>query len=175
MVFQSSADIVKDILKRRLLSAGQILKGSFPSILSERSPQWLLLGDDHIFAVIFIDDVEKRQIADFQKRVSQPFPGLMTTDPTVPAAFKLQNARNSIFSNCTVENTTSFSMGPDSTIIVIDHRQVLRRTEIGDIEYRVPLGYLISFGPEITSGSVFDFFEELVAYSVSQWRSPNDG
>jgi hypothetical protein len=173
MIFQPSAEKIKDILKRRLLSVVPDIKVGFPSILSEKSLQWLLFGDEHLFGVVFIDDIQKRRITDYEKKRLQPFPGLITTDTTIPAAFRSENARNNIFSGCAVENTTSFSIGSDSTLIIIDHTQLLRQTEVGDIEYRVQLAYIVSFGSEITFENAYDYFEELVAYSVSTWRQPD--
>ncbi|MDP3283145.1 MAG: hypothetical protein Q8M56_01795, partial [Desulfobacterales bacterium] len=68
MLFQPSAEKIKDVLKRRVLSVAPSLKVGFPSIFAEKSLQWLLFGDEHLFGVVFISDTQKGQIADFVKR-----------------------------------------------------------------------------------------------------------
>ena len=99
-----------------------------------------------------------------------PFPGLITTDNNIPAAIRLENSRNNIFSRCKVINNISFSIGPDCTVVILDHSQVLKGTDIGDIEYTVSLSYIVSFGNEITYENVYEYLEDLIVYSIKQWR-----
>jgi hypothetical protein len=175
MTFQPSAEKIKGILKRRLLPILPDLNIGFPNILSEESPKLLLFGDGHLFGVVFIDDTQIKTIMDYQKRGLWYFPGFITTDTTVPAAFRVENVRNNIFSGNTVKNSTSFFIGSDSTLIIIDHTQFLRQAEMGEIEYKIPLAYLVSFGSKITFENAYDYLEDLVAYSVSKWRKSDVG
>ena len=173
MAFTPSAERISDIVKRRLLTIDPDLRKSFPKILSEASLHWLSFGDTILFGLIFIDDLNMQRINAFRKRNLDPFPGLITSDKAVPAAFRIEKARNNVFSGCTVKNSFSFSIGQDSTIIITNHSQILEGTEIGDIEYKVPLAYIISFGAEITTENAYEYLEELMAYSIKMWRRHN--
>jgi hypothetical protein len=169
-MFVPSSEKIKDILRRRLLSLPIGVKVGFPSILTNEPVSWLTFGDDKLMGVIFIDKADQERIRINSERNIQPFPGLITTDKSVPAAIRLENSRNNIFSNCNVTNSISFSIGPDCTIIILDHSQVLKGTEIGDIEYKISLSYIVSFGNEITYDNVYEYLEDLIAYSIKQWR-----
>ena len=173
MGFKPSDEKIRDIIKRRLLAVDPDLKKNFPRIFAEPTVQWLSLGDDILFGLIFIDEINKQRINKFKQRNLHPFPGLMTSDSTVPAAFRIEKSRNNVFSGCTVKNSFSFSIGQDSTIVITDHLQVLTGTEVGDIEYKVPLAYVVSFGDEITDENAYEYLEELIAYSIKIWRPSN--
>lgn len=146
MGFKPSDEKIRDIIKRRLLAVDPDLKKNFPRILAEPTVQWLSVGDDILFGLIFIDENNKQRINKCKERNLHPFPGLITSDSTVPAAFRIEKSRNNVFSGCTVENFFSFSIGQDSTIVITNHLQVLTGTEVGDIEYKVPLALVASPG-----------------------------
>jgi len=72
--------------------------------------------------------------------------------------------------NTIVENTVAYSIGRDSSFIIINHSQILTTPESGTLKYKVPLAYIISFGDNITPDTAYDHLDELIAYSVKLWR-----
>lgn len=173
MAFVQSSEKIKDIVRRRLLSLPIGAKAGFPPVLTREPVKWLSFGDDKLLGLIFINEADQERIEHYRERNINPFPGLITTDNSVPAAMRMEKSRNNTFSNCTIVNSISFSIGQDCTIIISDHSQILKGTEIGDIEYMVPLAYIVSFGIEITYENVYEYLEDLIAYSLKQWRHPN--
>jgi hypothetical protein len=69
-----------------------------------------------------------------------------------------------------VENLYSISLGPDSTIVLLDHTQTIITKELGQYKYKIDLAYIISFGNEITPTTVYGYVEDVIAYSISSWR-----
>ncbi len=173
MAFVPSPEKIKDIVRRRLLSLPIAVKAGFPSVLTREPVSWLSFGDDKLLGLIFIDTADQERIQLYKERNIQPFPGLITTDKSLPAGIRLENSRNNTFSNCSVVNSISFSIGPDCTAVISDHSQILTGTDIGDIEYTVRLAYIVSFGIEITYENVYEYLEDLIAYSIKQWRHTN--
>lgn len=173
MAFEPSPEKIKDIVKRRLLSLPADLKASFPTVITQEPLSWVSFGEDNLLGLIFIDAPDQKRIQQFKERNLHPFPGLITTDKGVPCVFRLENSRNSIFSNCKVENSISFCIGPDSTAVILEHSQILRGTDAGDIAYKVHLGYVVAFGIEITPDNAYEYLEDLIAYSIKQWRGTN--
>ena len=150
MAFVPSSEKIKDIVKRRLLSLPIGIKAGFPSVLTQEPVSWSSFGDDKLLGLFFIDKADQERIQLYKERSIHPFPGLITTDKGVSAGIRLENSRNNLFSHCSVKNSISFSVGPDSTAIIFDHTQILKGTDIGDIEYKVQVAYIVSSGVEIT-------------------------
>jgi hypothetical protein len=173
MAFVPSPEKIKDIVRRRLLSLPIGVKAGFPSVLTQEPVSWLSFGDDKLLVLIFIDKADQERIQLYKKRNIQPFPGLITIEKNIAAAIRLENSRNNIFANCSVVNSISFSLGPDCTVVISDHSQILNGTDIGDIEYKIRLAYIVSFGFEITYENVYEYLEDLIAYSIKQWRHTN--
>lgn len=171
MTFVPSYERIKDIIGRRLSSLSTLDKTESPSMLIKDQEDWLYIGDEKKLALIFFDKADQDRIKLCKERDNNPFPAFMTTDKDIPCAIRLEdNSRNNRFSNCSVQNFYSFSVGTDCTAIISNHTQILDGTDIGSIQYSVKLAYIVSFGNEITPENVYEYLEDLIAYSIKQWR-----
>jgi hypothetical protein len=130
---------------------------------------WLSFGDDRLFGLCFLNPGDIDRVKEFQSKGWDPFPGLFSTDVNVPAAFRLERSRMTWVESYTVKNSAAFSIGPDTTFIVINHTQELEIPEIGHVSYKLPLAYFISFGTAIAPEGAYQALDELVAYSVKTW------
>jgi len=54
--------------------------------------------------------------------------------------------------------------------VLQNHTQSINIKELGSQEYTVDLTYLVAFGDEINGLSFYDYLEDLIAFSVKQWR-----
>jgi hypothetical protein len=172
MAFKASNDRIKNILGRRLcpLKPGE----GAPPILDGRPTSWITFGDEHFLGLLLVDKEAMARIASYVTKNFHPLPGFITTDREQKAAFRVEKSKNGIFSQCVVTNLFSFSLGPDTTFVVVGHRQILKGTAEGDLEYEVPLAYIVSFGEEITNENVYEYLDDLIAYSVKSWRKSDD-
>ena len=170
MSFSPSIEKIRDIVERRLVRVDRDLRKKFPDILRSSNIQWISLGNKDLLSLFFINDNDIERIRSYQKQNFDPFPGLFTTDSSLPSAFGFDKSRFGLVTGCSVSNSISFSIGKDSTFVVVDHTQSIKTQELGSISYHVPLGYFVSFGEEITPDNAYDNLEELVAFSVKAWR-----
>ena len=167
---------IKDIVDRRLIKVDEEIKKAFPSTLNNKQIQWISFTEENVLALIFIDPSDLERIEKLQKSGFHPFPGLITTQKNVSAAFGLDMSRNNVISGCRVTNSYSFAIGSHTTFIILDHKQSIETKEIGNISYTVPLGYFVSSGKENkierenTNDYLFDQLEELISYSIKTWR-----
>ena len=161
---------VKTIIQRRLARVPPSRRAYFPAVLSRDPINWAIIPGAGFLLVAFLSEQEENRIQDLIERGFDPFPGLITQDPDARSAFSMENSRNIVLQHTEVENAYSISLGPDSTIILQEHRQIITTNELGRYEYTVALAYLISYGDEIYPSSVYDYLEDLIAYSISLWK-----
>ena len=165
---------INEIVKRRLIEIDSKTRAEFPPVLSIRSVTWWLIFEDKKFiGLVFIDATGMARIEEYKSRGLTPFPGLVlaTDDKSIQCAFRIDSSKNGVFTKCTVKNMVSFSIGQDSTFMVSDHHQSLEKTEAGDLSYNVPLAYFVSYGSEITADNIYEYLEDLIAYSIKIWRA----
>ncbi|MCJ7508281.1 MAG: hypothetical protein MUO85_06065 [candidate division Zixibacteria bacterium] len=174
MEFKPSIERIRDIVERRLTKVDVETKNAFPSVLKLPSVHWVSLGNDALLSLLFITDDDLGRIKSYQTQNFEPFPGLFTTDSTLPAAFGFSKSRFGVVRGCSVTNSISFSVGKDTTFIVLDHTQSIETKELGVINYKLPLGYFVSFGDEITPDNAYENLEELIVYSIKVWRESHD-
>lgn len=168
MSFVPNTTAIKSVIERRLLVVDLAVRNSFPAVLQQDSVQWISFGDEDLLGIIFIQKEDMDRVRLFQHKHWNPFPGLLTTDPTQSAAFHFEKSRFVAMDSCRVAGV-SFSIGPDCTIFVVNHAQDIATTEAGQVAYTLPLGYFVSFGTEVTADNVYEHLDALIAYSVKTW------
>jgi len=161
---------IKEIIKRRLIKIPSEVRKFFPKILSKPKISIKIIKSKNYILIVFLEPEEKarRKNDPIRKKISS-FPGLIAKDDASKVAFRIES-RNTLITNCTIEDMFSISLGKDSTAILCDHKQILNTEEFGRYKYTVELAYVISFGDEINQNNIYDYFEELVAYSINQWK-----
>ena len=163
---------LKDIVEKRLFQAPRDIKQFFPSILSQPDVSWFTFSTDTHFLLAFIDNDGKKRIEELLKMGYHPFPNLVTDDSTMPSLFHYEEKfRNASISGYAVEDMFALSFKEDSTAVFYNHQQIVNEIELGQYEYYVDLAYVISFGDEINSGNIYDFLDDLIIYSINQWKS----
>lgn len=163
---------IESVIKKRLISAPPAAKSSFPKILKQKLVSWASIPESKYFLVVFLDTAEQSRINDFIKMNLNPFPGLITTG-NESAAFKVENSRYLVVKSNNVCNSFTFSLGPDSTILLEDHRQGINTKDFGQVDYLIPLAYILSYGDEINEATLPEYFEGLVAHSINLWMKEN--
>ena len=166
---------VSNIIRKRLVSVAPAVREFLPPVLSRGQFSWAIFPTKGYLLVVFISEQDKRRIQGLIKQSYDPFPGLITQASDVGAAFRFENSRNMILKGNAVENAYSISLGQDSTIILEDHKQCINTQELGKYKYTIPLAYLISYGDEVSETTVYDYLEDLMAYSISVWRLDHAG
>jgi hypothetical protein len=169
MKFVPNVQAIRRVVESRLLTADSPITRTFPAVLRTKPLHWLSFGDENLFGVLFLNPGDIDRVKTFQAKGWDPFPALFSTGAAIPAAFRLERSRMGWVDSITVKNAVAFSVGPDSTFVVVNHTQELDTPHLGRITYKLPLGYFISFGTEITTEGAYQALDELVAYSVKTW------
>lgn len=164
---------IKKLIDRRLIVIPGDIKRCFPNIIKGEI-RWVSFSNDELLILIFSDSDEMRRIQEYNSKGYDPFPGFITTKQSVGAGMRLENSKNTLISGCSVSGMYSFSVGKDSSFIVQDHLQTLQTNELGEIKYKIPLAYVISFGESISENNAYESLEELIAYSIKIWREKNE-
>lgn len=162
-------DKIKELIEQRFTQAPALIKKSFPAVLQNSPVSWITLSPPDYLMVVFLDPGDEVRIKEYISKKYDPFPGLITLE-NKGAAFRVDKARSMLIQSCTVENSYTLSLGGDSTIIMADHTQSLKTQELGQINYHIPLAYIVSYGSEINKATVYDYFDGLIAYSINMWR-----
>lgn len=163
---------IKSIIEKRLVHAPQEAKSVFPAVLQQKQVSWATISEPQYFMIVFLTPEEKKRINEFREKRLNPFPGLITSG-SEGAAFRVESRYLTIRS-CTVSNSFALSLGPDSTVIIENHSQSVNPKDIGPISYKIPLAYLLSYGNEINTATLYEYFDGLVAYSTNVWREVHD-
>jgi hypothetical protein len=166
---------LRRLIKKRLKNAPSEIKKSFPAVLNSQKIEYFSALDDKCFLIIFVDAKDKARIDSMVQRGRYPFPGLISYDSHMPSFFVLGKSQNIYIKNCTVSNAFSFVYGPDSTVVLQDHHQMIDIKDQGPYEYSIKLAYLITFGEEIAQENIIKSLDELITFSITQWRKNNAG
>lgn len=166
-------DRIKKLIDRRLIVIPDDIKKCFPNII-RREIRWVSFSNEELLILIFLDSDEMKRIQEYSKNGYDLFPGFITTKQSIGAGMRLENSKNNLISGCSVSGMYSFSVGKDTSFIVQDHLQTLQTNELGEIKYKIPLAYVISFGERISENNAYESLEELIAYSVKIWRETNE-
>ncbi|MBU2622116.1 MAG: hypothetical protein KKD92_07360 [Proteobacteria bacterium] len=160
---------ITSIIEKRLARAPSEAKTAFPAVLKQERVSWATISElDYLMVVFLTAEDEKRVNECISKRLN-PFLGLITTGPQ-GAAFRVEKSRYMTIKGCNVSNSFALSLGPDSTILLEDHHQLIETNDIGTLTYTVPLAYIISYGDEISHATIYEYLEGLIAYSTNMWR-----
>ena len=165
--------IIKSIIDKRLVHAPQEAKSLFPAVLKQKPVSWASITVPQYFMVVFLTAEDQDRVNTFKAKRLNPFPGLITTEPE-PAVFSVKEARNVTIRSNTVTNSFALYLGPDSTVLLEDHSQSVKPRDSGQISYKIPLAYLLSYGKEINTATLYEYFDGLVAYSTNLWREGHD-
>lgn len=164
-------DRLKEIVEKRLIKIPIEIKKLFPNILLKSGVSYYELETNDYLLLVFNDEDERQRIDELSKMGYHPFPGLIAEgSSSMPAAFKFEKSRNIYLRGSSVQYMYSLDLGKDSSIILCEHEQIIRTPELSDYRYVVDLAYLISFGEEINPVNKYDFIDELITYSIKQWR-----
>lgn len=164
---------IESIIQKRLVNLPLEAKAGFPPILREPSCSLATVTEPEYLMVAFLNSTERDRVESFRSQSLNPFPGLITTAGE-PALFRLDRTRHAVVGKLTGQAGYSFSLGPDSTLILIDYHVSLPNTDIGGVSYSIPLAYVISYGDEIYQSTVYGYFSSLVAYSTDMWRQGHE-
>lgn len=162
---------LEKILYQKIFSIPEKINIFLPPILRSKKVNWFVISDDDYLLISFGDDNEQKIINDNVSKNLHPYPGLIAKDNVTKAAFKLDKCKNTLIENCVADNVFSFSLCKDSTIIICNHFQKLNIEGIGIHSYVLNLGYLIFYGDEINEFNIYEYLDDLIAYSISQWRA----
>ena len=159
---------IRSIIEKLLVQAPPDVKASFPPVLRQGRILPVIVFQPEYLIVAFLTAEEERRFRECMSRETDPFIGLVTTE-SEGAAFRVEKSRYVTARSCTVTNSFGFSLGPDSTILLEDHRQIVETTDIGMVSYTVPLAYIVSYGDDINPTTVYEHIEGLVIYSKKMW------
>jgi hypothetical protein len=159
---------IRSIIEKLLVQAPPDIKTSFPPVLRQGRVLPVIVFQPEYLIVAFLTAEEERRFRECISRETDPFIGLITTGPE-GAAFRVEKARYVTARSCTVANSFGFSLGPDSTILLENHRQIVETDDIGMVSYTVTLAYIISYGDDIDPTTVYEHIEGLIAYSTNMW------
>jgi len=162
---------VRKILKKRFKDAPLDMKQSFPDVISREKLKYFLMECKEYLLLIFVDEDDKKRIANELEQKNDPFPGLITYDPNSQFLYRLDGSRNYSLQDCTASGIFTFLYGKDATIILKNHQQTINITDHRTIQYTIKLAYLVTFGNEITNENKLDFLDELISCSINEWRA----
>jgi len=166
---------IKKVVEEKLIDTPPDVKDLFPTVLKQKNLSWITFRDENYIILSFLEGIEKDRIKRFTSNNYHPFPGLVVTEKTEQSAFHFENSFNIYLKGNKVRNAYSLSLGPDSTITLEDHHQTIKVKEFGnEIDYKISLAFIISFGEEIKEYNFSQYLKEIVSYSINQWRESYD-
>jgi hypothetical protein len=161
---------IHNIVNSRIFKAADSVKMHFPRSISTGSGFYLSFGNEKLHAIIFLDRSEQKPLDERLKNQYDPFPGLLTTEEGIGAAFRFENSKNCIIESCHVANSYALSLGKNSSIVLINHSQEIHTKELGSLKYRIDLGFIVTFPDDITLFDLEDAFDDLISYYISTRR-----
>jgi hypothetical protein len=159
---------IKSTIEKRLIQAPPDIQAVFPPVLRQGRALSAIISEPEYLMVAFLTVEQEKQFGKCISRKTNPFPGLITTGRE-RAACRVEKAICATARSCVITNCFSFSLGADSTIILEDHHQIIETDTIGTVSYTVPLAYIVSYGDDIDQITVYEYLENLVAYSINMW------
>jgi hypothetical protein len=163
---------IRSIIEKHLVRVSADIKAAFPPVLRQSRVLSAVVSQPEYLIVAFLTAEEEKRLSQCLSRETDPFAGLITTGPE-KAAFRVEKATYATVRSCTVVNSFSLSLGPDSTILLEDHHQIIETIDIDTVSYTVPLAYVISYGDNINGTTVYRYLEGLVVYSTNMWKENN--
>jgi hypothetical protein len=166
--FSAEPGKIKSIIEKLLVQAPTDVKAAFPPVLRQGKVLSAVISQPEYLIVAFLTAEDEKRFKEYLSNEINPFIGLITTG-SERAAFRVENTKYATARSCTITNSFGFSLGPDSTILLEDHRQIVETADIGTVSYTIPLAYIISYGNDIDVATVYEYLEGLVIYSMNMW------
>jgi hypothetical protein len=184
-MFRGKLEVIKDdvavdeskiynILARRLFRGSKESKKFFPPVFQNTNVIWIKYLTENYFLLAFVDIQNNERIKKLAESNYPPFPGLISDHDSVKAAFQFIDSRNILLSGNSVSNMFTISLGKDCSIVICNHNQKVQTVELGPYEYNLDLAYIISYGDKINQENIYEYLEDLIVYSISEWRSKNE-
>jgi hypothetical protein len=161
---------IHDIVNNRIFKAADSVKKHFPESIQSGSGFYISFGNEKLHSIIFLDRSEEISLDERLKNQYDPFPGLLTTEEGIGAVFRLENSKNCIIERCFIVNSYALSLGKNSSIVLVDHKQGINTNELGALEYKIDLGFIITFPDDVTPFDLKDAFDDLISYYISTRR-----
>lgn len=161
---------IQNIIENRIFKVADSVKKLFPKSIANGTGFFVSFGNEKLHVIIFLDNKERSSFESRIKNKYDPFPGLITTENGVGAAFRMENSKNAIIENCTVKNSYALSLGSNSSIVLIGHNQEINTNELGVIKYKIDLAFVISFPEDQSLFDLSEAFDDLISYYVSTRR-----
>lgn len=168
---------VRDIVERRLLNAPEKLREYLPQILFKPDVDCFLYLTDAYFILALVDMDAKTRFKKLEKKWGEPFPFLIKpkqTPSSMATFIHLEKTQKGLLDHNSVKNAFALSLGKDCTVMLWNHKQSMETRQV-ILEYVVDLAYIISFGDQINLRNCPTFLEDLIAFSLKQWKSIHDG
>lgn len=171
MEFRPQKNKLQDILDHRLLNVAPSVQAFLPPVLFQQDTSWDFFPYETYVVVAFAPHEQLLRAAESVEKGHAPFPSLITTSHSFSAALKLDDSRNYVLERVEIQNGYAVRLGRDSSIVFVGHVQTIDVPGMTKSSYTIPLAYALSFGHIITPTTFYEYFENLIAYSVSYWRS----
>lgn len=141
-----------------------------PSIFSKPRISTFTFLTDSFFILVFLDLEGEKRARELVSKNQDPFPGLIKPENIeAPVAFGLNKSKNNFFQSNSVSNMYSFSLGNDCSFVLVEHKQSIKTEEDVKFDYTIDLAYVISFGDEINNNNFYEYLDELITVSLTNW------
>ena len=148
------------------------VKDNMPSSLLKKSLFSMGFLTESYFILAFLDKESYTNSMRYIENGFHPFPFLIKPkEVDAKCIVGIDNSQYGIFENTKFVNSYSFSLGKDSSFILLDHTVIVNSKELNKVEYTIDLAYVIYFGDNINRINFYDYLENLVFYSLNLWRS----
>lgn len=161
---------IKNIVDSRIFKAAASIRKYFPRSIVDGSGFYVNFGNEKLHVILFLEGSEKKALDIRLQNKYDPFPGLLSTEESVGAAFRFENSKNCIIERCAVSNSYALSLGKNSSIVLIDHNQEINTQELGVLKYKIDLGFIITFPDDSSPFDLKDAFDDLISYYISTRR-----
>jgi len=161
---------IQNIVDSRIFKAAASVKKHFPKSISDGSGFYVNFGNEELHVIIFLDHSEKQSLDNRLKNKYDPFPGLLTVEEDVGAAFRFEDSKNCIIEGCSVSNSYALSLGKNSSIVLVNHKQEINTQELGTLKYTIDLGFVVTFPDDSSPFDLKDAFDDLISYYISTRR-----
>jgi hypothetical protein len=164
---------LKEIIERRLLRMPPEKRALLHPVLQKDTVSWIVLGTPTYFVLAFADDADKKRALELKEKKLRPFPALVSYAEGQPVAFRVGSSKKTILDNVVVKGMFAFQLGKDVSLIIRDFNHQVIVRELGEYDYKIKLGYIVSLGEEINQANLLDSLEDLIVYSIQHLASKN--
>ena len=145
-----------------------------PPLLRPPKLRWRAWAPEGVVGVFLETAKIARAIKDHEKKGLEPFPGLLTTDPSGPVAIELSGSSLNFFASNRVEGLVGFRVKPNSSFTLWQHIQVFRPRSSQPLVYIVPLAFILSVPPSEEESDLLRRLDELIDHTLGVWGKFED-